>query len=84
MSKLKGKWVNVSKFKVGVRQGCIVTVVIFNLCERTTPLLNGRIVLEYVRETEDARVKGLRDVRMRCIDRCRWRHFCHDYPLEGV
>jgi len=37
-----------------------------------------------VREREDARVRGLEDVRMRCMDRCKWRLFCRGHPLEGV
>jgi len=41
-------------------------------------------VLEYVREREDARVRGLEDVRMRYMDRCKWRLFCHGHPLEGA
>jgi len=41
-------------------------------------------VLEYVREREDARVRGLEDVRMRCMDRCKWRLFCRGHPPEGV
>jgi len=43
-------------------------------------------VLEYMkeREREDARVRGLEDVRMRCMDRCKWRPFCHGHPLEGA
>lgn len=30
-------------------------------------------VLEYVMEREGGRVKGYEDVRMRCMDRCKWR-----------
>ncbi len=40
-------------------------------------------VMEYVREIEDAGVRGLEDVRVRCVDRCKWRLFCHGHPLEG-
>ncbi len=41
-------------------------------------------VMEYVREREDAGVRGLEDVRVRCMDRCKWRLFCCGHPLEGV
>jgi len=29
-------------------------------------------------------VRGLEDVRMRCMDRCKWRLFCCGQPLVGV
>ncbi len=46
--------------------------------------------MEYVRERErerereDAGVRGLEDVRVRFMDRCKWRLFCRGHPLEGV
>ncbi len=43
-------------------------------------------VMEYVREREreDAGVRGLEDVRVRRVDRCKWRLFCRGHPLEEV
>ena len=29
-------------------------------------------------------MRGLEDVRMRCMDRCKWRLFCRVHPLERV
>ncbi len=40
--------------------------------------------MEYVRDREDAGVKEVEDVKVRCVDRCKWRLFCHGHPLEGV
>ncbi len=39
-------------------------------------------VMKYVCERE--RERGLEDVRVRCMDRCKWRLFCHGHPLKGV
>ncbi len=41
-------------------------------------------VMEYVRLREDARMKGLEYMRVRYMDRCKWRLFCCGHPLEGV
>ncbi len=43
-------------------------------------------VMEYVREREreDPGVRRLEDVRVRCMDRCKWRLFCHGHTLERV
>ncbi len=42
--------------------------------------------MEYVREREreDAGVRGLEDMRVRCMDRCKRGLFCHGHPIEGV
>lgn len=38
-------------------------------------------VLEYLKVRQDARGRGL-DVRLRSMDRYKWRLFCLGYPLE--
>ncbi len=40
--------------------------------------MNGRMELEYIRE------RGLDDVRMRCMDRCKWKLFWLVHPLREL
>ncbi len=42
-------------------------------------------VMEYVREREDAGVRGLEEVSVRCVDWCKWRLFCsRDFRGTGI
>jgi len=40
-------------------------------------------LLEYVRERWDKRLRGIEGARIECMDRSKWRLFCHGHPLEG-
>ncbi len=42
------------------------------------------IVLEYLREREERRLRGMVNARVECMDRSKWTLFCHGHPLEGV
>ncbi len=42
-------------------------------------------VLEYLRERGwDRRLRGMVNARVECMDRSKWRLFCHGHPLKGV
>ena len=41
-------------------------------------------MLEYLREWEDSRLRGIESTRVECMDSNKWRLFCHGHPLEGV
>ena len=41
-------------------------------------------LLEYVRERGDRILRGIEGARVECLDRSKWRLFCHGHPLEGV